>query len=261
VAAIRVVNRKQLVRVALGSAVILVVAGLGTLMWDGPMGTLLRYSVARLCPVDAPSSDCVATLPATVSGTWTDYGEGEPYETLLRLDVPGAPAGATRNPFEGTIEPWLTQADAERLGIEESVDAPAGRVEVAMFDGEVVEVTGAGGETAATRYGLLPTLAAGELFLMVLTTAAVLAGATALWRRRADRRSPHWLRPAIGTAAAGAFAGFLTTVVTSGHVAESWAVPVLGGAALVAVAPVAFLGALQLREPFAAQVTENHGAG
>lgn len=76
--------------VVVAAAVLLGVAGLGTLMWGGPMETVLRYSVARSCPVDAPAADCVATLPATVTSAWTDYSEGAPYSAVLVVAVPVA---------------------------------------------------------------------------------------------------------------------------------------------------------------------------
>jgi hypothetical protein len=233
--AIRVVARKRMVRVVVGAAVLLGVAGLGTLMWDGPMGTVLRYSVARSCPVDAPAAACVATLPATVTSAWTDYSEGAPYyETLLDLDVSGHQAGAV-----------VSHTDAERLGIEEFATTP---VEVTMFDGEVLEITDAGGETATTKYVLRPKLAAGQFLLLVLAAAALLAGGSALWRHR-----PSWVRPAVVTAAAGAVAGQLATVVTSNYVAVGWTVPILVSTYLVVAVLVAFLSTRRLREPFAGQ--------
>jgi hypothetical protein len=253
--AIRVLDRNRLARIVVVAAALLVVAGLGTLAWGGPMGNMLRYSVARPCPADAPSSDCVATLPATVISTWTDYSELP--ETLVSLDVPGAPAGAARNPFDGDIEALISQADAERLRVEEteSVPDPVDRVEVTMFDGMVLTVTGAGGETAATSYTLMPKLAVGQYVLLVLVASGVLAGAVSLWRRGAVRRS-SWLGPAVGSAFAGAFVGLVATVVTSGNVAPGWTVPILGIAVLVMTPLVAFLSARRLREPFAAQVND-----
>ena len=241
--AIRVVDRKRMARVVVGAAVLLGVAGLGTLMVDGPMKILLRYSVAQSCPVDAPASACVATLPATVTGAWTDYSDSAPYyETLLDLDVSGAA------PSE--VVAVLTHNDVERLGVEEF----ASPVEVTMFDGGVLEVTGAGGETALTRYGLRPKLATAEFLLLVFAAAALLAGAGALLRRRnAHRRPPSWVGPAIATATAGAVAGQVATVATSGYVAAGWTVPILVGAVLMVAAPVAFLTTRRSREPFAGQ--------
>lgn len=237
--AVRVVDRKRMARVVVGAAVLLGVAGLGTLMWGGPMETVLRYSVARSCPGDAPAPDCVATLPATVTSAWTDYSEGAPYyETLLDLDVSGDQVVAV-----------VSHTDAERLGFEDFATVP---VEVTMFDGGVLEVTGAGGEIATGKYVLRPKLAAGQFLLLVLAAAALLAGAGALWRRRNGHR-PSWVWPAIVTATAGAVAGQVATVVTSNYVAAGWTVPILVSAVLVVAAPVAFLSTRRLREPFAAQ--------
>lgn len=252
--AIRVLDRKKMARIVAGAATVFVVAGLGTLAWGGPMGTVLRYSVAGSCPADAPAADCVATVPATVTSSWTDYGEGEPYETLVSLDV--------RGPFDGDVDAWLTSTDAARLRVDDSIyelDEPVDQVEVTMFDGEVVEVVGASGETASARHVLMPKLATAQYALMVLVASAVLAGAVVLWRRLASRqgsahrRSASWLGPAVKTAIAVAVVGQAATVVTSGNVAEGWTVPILGIVVLVVTPLCAFLAAQRLREPFAAQ--------
>jgi hypothetical protein len=260
VGAVRVLDRKRMARIVAGVAAVLVVAGLGTLAWGGPMGTILRYSVARPCPADAPAPDCVATVPATVNSAWTDYGDGEPYETLVGVDV--------RGPFDGEVSAWLAATDAARLGVDEAIyeDGEPVRVEVTMFGGEVVEVIGAGGDSVSARYGLNPKLATAQYLLMVLVAAVVLAGAVVLWRRlarrqggslRARRRSTSWLGPVVRTAIAAAFAGQAVTVVTSGHVAAGWTIPILGIVVLVVTSLCAFLSAQRLREPFAAKVADS----
>ena len=80
--------------------------------------------------------------------------------------------------------------------------------------------------------------------------AIAVVGVIALWRLR---RPPSWLGPAIAASGAGALAGQVVTLFASGHVAVGWGGPIFCAAVLVAAAPVAFLFARRLREPFAAQ--------
>lgn len=195
------------------------VAAAAALLFDGALATMVKRTFAAECPRTAPAPTCLATLPATVEHTWDDYGDGEPYERLVALDVPD----------NGRIDAWLSFPDADRLNID--FDTDVDEVTVTLFDGAVVALTAPNGETAPARHAVRPSLAALELAGWLLLIAALLAALRI-----------QWLRRAAAASAAGAVTAVVTTLITDAFVTAAWAVPIMVAACLTAAAAVVLIG-------------------
>lgn len=209
---VRVLDRRRTTAVV-GAVVVLGLAVAAAFLSNGALMSVSRYTFAEPCPSGAPSSGCLATLPADVVTTWDDYGEGEPYERQLGLDVPDAPADTPTNPYDGTVMAWLTITEAERLGIPDDTTGDA-KITVTMFDTMVVGITGPHGERAETRPVVRPAAAALELAMWSLAVALVI-GVAGYVRRRLTGRHAAWLWPTLAAVGSGLLIG-MTAVLATG---------------------------------------------
>jgi len=183
----RVFDTRRMAGAAVGAVVVLGLSILMALMFDGAMSTVVRYKIAAPCPSAEPSSGCVATLPADIVTTGDTYGDDEPSERRLGLDIPEAPVGTPHDELDGTVTAWLAVTDADRLGISDRADDDV-HLTVTMFEGMVIDVTGPNGEVATTRRALEPKLAGLELFLWGLAVVLVLAVGARGYRQLTGRR-------------------------------------------------------------------------
>lgn len=164
------------------AAVLILMAGVAFLMSDA-MAALFPRVFAGPCPPDAPAASCVATLPARVYSTWDDYAYRE---RLVMLEIPQAPPGTPRSQWNGTVDAWLSFADADRLDID--FDTDVDHVTATLFDGVVIEVTTPDGTTAPTRRTAHLVLAALEIAGCVLAFTLLLRFARRRWVREHNRQ-------------------------------------------------------------------------
>lgn len=156
-------------------AAVLTLAVVAAFLMDGALATMVTRVFVGPCPPDAPAAGCVATLPARVGGTWDDY---DYRERLLMLDIPQAPPDTPRSPFDGTVEAWLSFADADRLNID--FDTDVNHVTATLLDGVVIEVATPDGETARPHHTVRPVLAVLEIAGWVLALTVLLKVAARL---------------------------------------------------------------------------------
>jgi hypothetical protein len=216
---------------AVGAVVVLGLAVLASLMYHGNTAYLARYALAEPCPSGVvPLPSCRATLPADVVTATDTYGDDDPHERKLGLDIPNAPAFTPRDEFDGTIIAWLPITEADRLDI--PMQLAETHVTVTMFDNVVVDITGPNGERAETRdFVGRPAQAGLELGMWSLVVALVVAVAVHVRRRLTDRRAA-WLWPTLAAVGGGLVVGMTAVLVTG----TLWAFCVAYVIAAVAVA-------------------------
>lgn len=204
--------------------------------------TMWNYASAVDCPAGEPASDCVATLPGRVTTVVQTAGtQNSTPKAVIHIDVPGAPLD-TRRFSDGTVLVQVAPGQAEDLGITSGGE----EVEVALFGGDAIEITGPSGESFTAQDP--PSLDfLGSFLLLVgfglLTVTSIGYAGRRLrkvgwsWRIRYGTedqrvRAPRWSRPALisvgGSAAAGAVLGYLSSLA-----GDIWLVPVTLGVSLI----------------------------
>lgn len=223
-------------------AVSLVLGILGAVYAPQRAITMWNYASAADCPAGAPAADCLATLPGTVGSVAAAGGtRNDTAKAVIHVDVPDAPPGTTRF-SDGTVLVQVTPGEAEELGI----TGDGAEVEVALFDGNAIAITGPSGRTVTAQDP--PAADFLGTFLLLVGFGLLTAGGVGYgWRRlrtfgwswrvrygTEDRRveMPRWIRPVWlgvgGAAVAGALVGWLASLA-----GDVWLVPVTLGVTLL----------------------------